>query len=368
MATTRVVLRIVFVIVAVAISLYLLYLLRRPIGWILIALFLAVALSGPVNWLSRRMRRGAAIALVYLGMLTVPVLIGLVVVPPIVTEASNLVDNLPQYAADVREFVSENDQLRRLEEDYDITGKIEEEAAKLPDRLGGAAGALSDIGLGLVNSIFALITILVLAAFMLGSGHRWFAAALRFAPEQRRDRVERAARHMGTAVGGYVAGALSQALVAGVLSYLVLIMLGVPFAAPLALIVALADLIPLVGATIGAVLVGIVTLFNDFPTATIVWTIWSIVYQQLENTVIQPQIQKRAVNVHPFVVMVAVLFGATLLGVVGALVAIPVAASIQIALDEWLAMRREREGGVEPPKLPPQEPPKLPPRAPPAPA
>ena len=98
----------------------------------------------------------------------------------------------------------------------------------------------------------------------------------------------------------------------------------------------LLDLVPLVGATLGAIMVGIVTLFNDFPTATIVWAIWSIVYQQIENTVIQPRIQARAVNVHPFVVLVAVLFGSTLFGVLGALVAIPVAAAIQIAVREYV--------------------------------
>ena len=91
------------------------------------------------------------------------------------------------------------------------------------------------------------------------------------------------------------------------------------------------DLIPLVGATIGAVVVGIVTVFNDFPTATIIWVIWSIVYQQVENNLIQPQIQKRAVDINPFLVVVSVLFGSALLGVLGALVAVPVAASIQIA-------------------------------------
>jgi len=347
--TTRAVLRIVLVIVGVAIALYLLYLLRRPIGWILIALFLAVALSAPVNLLARRMRRGFAIALVYLGMLLVPVLIGLVVVPPIVEQANNLVEDLPQYAADVQEFVRDNGTLRQIEEDYDITGKLQEEAEKLPDRLGGAAGTLSDIGLGLVNSIFAGVTILVLAGFMLGSGRKWVAKAVTFAPAERQERISRALGHMGNAVGGYVGGALAQALVAGVLAYLVLAILGVPFRAPLALLVALTDLVPLVGATIGAVLVGIVTLFNDFPTATIVWAIWSIVYQQLENTVIQPQIQRRAVDVHPFVVLVAVLFGATLLGVVGALVAIPVAASIQIAINEWWSMRQENAALAAPP-------------------
>ena len=113
-----------------------------------------------------------------------------------------------------------------------------------------------------------------------------------------------------------------------------------PFAAPLAILIFFLDLIPLVGATIGAVIVGVVTLFENFPTATIVWVIWSIVYQQLENNLVQPQIQKRAVNVQPFVVIVAVLFGATLLGVLGAIVAVPVAATIQIAAREYSRGKR----------------------------
>jgi predicted PurR-regulated permease PerM len=146
---------------------------------------------------------------------------------------------------------------------------------------------------------------------------------------------------MSRAVGAYVGGALAQATVAAVSAYIVLLILGVPFGAALAIIVFFADLIPLVGATLGAVVVGIVTAFTDFPTATIVWAIYSIVYQQIENTLIQPQIQKRAVNVHPFVVLVAVLFGSTLLGVLGALVAIPIAASVQIGIREWWTYRHD---------------------------
>ena len=116
--------------------------------------------------------------------------------------------------------------------------------------------------------------------------------------------------------------------------------LGIPFAAPLAVLVGFADLIPLVGATIAAVLVGLVTVFADFPLDTIIWTVWAIVYQQLENTVIQPQIQRRAVDLHPFLVLVSVLFGSTLFGVAGALLAIPAAASIQIAAGEWWEFRQ----------------------------
>jgi predicted PurR-regulated permease PerM len=179
-------------------------------------------------------------------------------------------------------------------------------------------------------------------------------AFLQLQPPDRRERIRRALEHMARAVGGYVAGVLIQATIAGILTYIVLTILGVPFRAPLAVLVFLFDLIPLVGATIAAVLVGIVTVFQDFPTVTIIWVVWSIVYQQVENTVIQPRIQQRTVKVHPFIVLVSVLFGATLLGIVGALVAIPAAASIQIALREWWDYRRELEVRAE--EGPPPEP------------
>jgi predicted PurR-regulated permease PerM len=149
-----------------------------------------------------------------------------------------------------------------------------------------------------------------------------------------------------------VAGAMLVALIAGVSTFTVLTILGVGFAAPLGLVAGLFSLVPLVGATIAAVLIGIVTVFSgDFPTDTILWAIWAIVYQQIENNLIQPQIQKRTVNVNGFVVLVSVLFGATLLGVLGALVAIPIAASIQIVIRDWWEYRRENKL-VRPPDVP----------------
>jgi predicted PurR-regulated permease PerM len=95
-----------------------------------------------------------------------------------------------------------------------------------------------------------------------------------------------------------------------------------------------------------------VTVFVHFPTATIVWVVWAIIYQQVENNVIQPQIQKRALDIHPFVVLVSVLFGSTLFGVPGALLAIPVAASAQIAVIEWWRFRRAEPGRLDPPGAP----------------
>jgi predicted PurR-regulated permease PerM len=342
------ILRVALTVVAVALCLYIVYLLRKPLTWLFIATFLAIALSAPVAYLSKYMKRGFAIAIVYLGLLLFPLVLAALFVPPLVTQANNLADNVPQYAQDLRDFVNDNPTLRNLEEDYNFTEKIQEEARKLPAKIGDAAGVLSDIGIGLISSLFAVVNILILSAFMLGGGGGWVEAFLRRQPADRREALRRMAGHTRDAVSAYVAGALAQATVAGVTSFIVLTILGVPFATALAALIFLMDLIPLVGATIGAIVVGVVTVFNDFPTDTIIWVIYSIIYQQVENNVIQPRIQSRAVNVHPFVVLLSVLFGATLFGVLGALLAIPLAATLQIAGREYLGYREAGRAVVTP--------------------
>ncbi len=341
-APVRTVVKVVLVVVAVIACLYLIYLLRRPLTWLFIAMFLAVALATPVNYLNRYMKRGFAIGLVYLALLGVMVLLTALLVPPIVNEANDLADNAPQYVQDVREYVQKNDRLREINNDYQITDKLDEEAAKLPEKLGGAASVLRDIGFGIVNGVFAFVTIMVLAAFMLSGGPEWRRRALTLLPAERARRIDPLLDHLSRAVSGYVAGALIVALIAGVSTFVVLSILGVGFAAPLGLVAGLFSLVPLVGATIAAVLIGLVTLFSgDFPSDTILWAIWAIVYQQIENNLVQPQVQKRTVNVNGFVVLVSVLFGATLLGVLGAIVAIPIAASVQIVIREWWAYRQD---------------------------
>ena len=311
MSNTRVILRTVLIVVTVALTLFMIYLLRQPLTWLVIASFLALALSAPVGFFDRYMPRGLAIALVYLLLILVPVGIGAAIVPNLVSEAEQLVNDLPDYARDLQTFVNDNDRLRSLEADYDLTGRLEEEARQLPQRFGDAASVLGDIGAGLVSSIFAGVTILILSVFMLGSGPRWRRAFLAQQDPVRGEAMRRAGDRIAQAVAGYVAGVLIQATIAGVTAWIVLTILGVPFAGALALLIALFDLIPLIGATIGAVVVAVITLFVDFPTATIVWVVYSIIYQQVENTVIQPQIQNRAVEIQPFVVLVSVLFSRT---------------------------------------------------------
>jgi predicted PurR-regulated permease PerM len=352
-ALARNVLTTTITVVAVICGLLLLYLLRRPISWLVIATFVSVALSGPVAWLANSMRRGFAITLCFLGLLLIPAAMIAVIVPPLVTEGSSLVDHLPRYANDAEDWVNKNETLNKLDDQYDITSKIQDYANKLPSKLGDAASWLGDLGLGLVNSLFAAVTILIMTAFMLSNGPRWRRRLLELQPPERAARIGPTIDRMAQAVGAYVAGALLQAVVAGITTFIVLTILGVPFAGPLAVVSGVFDLIPMVGATIAAVFVGIVTVFGDFPLDTIVWIVWAIAYQQIENNLIQPRIQNRAVGVHPFGVIVAVLFGAELLGIPGALLAVPVAASIQILIQDWWRWRTEQRAATTTPALPP---------------
>ena len=239
------------------------------------------------------------------------------------------------------DFVNENDTLNNLNEKYDFTSEIESLAGELPSKIGDAAGLLQDIGVGVVNSIFAAVTILILSIFMVASGPRWEEEIVKAQPPDRADRVERALRSIANAIGNYVGGALVQASIAGARCVRGPQHPRGAVRRPAGAVIFFFDLIPVVGATIGAVLVGIVMLFVNFPVGLIVWIVWAIVYQQIENYVIQPQIQRRAVAVEPFVVIVSVLFGSTLFGIMGAILAIPAAGSLLIAWRECRDYRRE---------------------------
>jgi predicted PurR-regulated permease PerM len=355
----RTVLRTVLIVLTVVLTVYIMYLLRKPISWLVIAAFVAIAVSGPVALLSRRLPRGLAIATVYLTLLAVPIALAGLLIPPLVGQAEDLAGDVPGYVNDVKDFVNENETLANLNEDYDIVSKLEEEAGKLPSKIGDAANILSDIGVGLVNSIFAVVTILILSIFMVASGGRWVDRFVEMQDEEHRERLRRTFDSIAGAIGSYVGAALAQAVLAGIFAFIVLTILGAPFAGALALIVTFGDLIPLVGATIAAFLVGIVMLFVNFPVGLIIWIVYAIAFQQIEDYVIRPQIQRRAVNVEPMVILIAVLFGATLFGVIGALLAIPAAASVQIVIKEFIDYRRAFR--VSPPPAPP--PPAAPPPA-----
>ena len=342
-STIRKVVNSVLAVVCVVGALFVIYQLRQPIAWLVIAAFIAIAVSGPVAVLARYMKRGLAIAIVYIALILIPCILLALLLPPFINQISALVNAFPDYVDDVSRFVESNDTLSSINKEFDVTGSLKREVQHLDVRenLGDAAAVLGDIGVKLINSIFAFVMILILSIFMVGGAARWRKAFMKYQPSHRAPYIDRALDRIALAVGHYVGGALIQATVAGTTAFIMLTILGAPFAAPLALIVALFDLIPVVGATIAAVLVGVVMLFVNFPVGLVIWILFAIAYQQFENYVIQPQIQKRATSIEAFVILIAVLFGSTLFGVPGALLAIPTAATIQISLREYFSYRRK---------------------------
>jgi predicted PurR-regulated permease PerM len=337
--STRTIIRVFFTLVGLGVLLYTLYLVRSVIGLLLIAVFLAIALGPAVDHAARmKLPRSAAILAVFLALFIGIFLLGLIVVPPIVSEVQAFADDVPSYIEDIRK----NDTLREYDNKYDITKKLEDQASSLPSRLGDAAGALQAVTVGVFSTVIQLVTVLTITFFLLLDGGRIANFLLAQVRNEHQERVRSVAGDIYNATGGYVAGALTLATAAGVSTYILLSILDVPFAVPLAVLMAFFDLVPLVGSTIGGVLVGLVTLLADFPGDTLIWVVFVLVYQQFENNVLQPLVYRRAVNLHPLAVITAILIGSNLLGVLGALVAIPIAAAIQITLKDIWANRPSR--------------------------
>ena len=328
-------------------GLWLLWQLQQILRWLVIALFLAVALNPAVNWLDRRLPggRGIAILLVYLVLLLVLAGMGALIVPPLVAQAQGLsgyVVDLFQQPGGVNQAISEFASRYGLEGYLDV---IRDQLSTLPGRLVTAAGPLLNVTRGVFGSITAFISILLLTFFMLRDGERFAEAVVRLFSTAQQPRLHRLLGQAAGAVQGYITGNLVISLIAGVCAFAVLTVLRVPYGVVLALVVALFDLIPLVGATLGAAIVVIVALFID-PTKGVILAVYFLIYQQIENNVLQPWVYGRSVSLHPLAVTVAVLAGGQLLGILGALLAIPIAEIIRILIAEWLATRAQATGGV----------------------
>ena len=349
--TTRQIARILFTTAAFLALLYLLVQIRGTLLLLGIAVFLAVALGPAVDSVVARGRlpRWAAILVVYMLIFCVWTGVLALIVPPVINGASDLARDIPTYVDDLRA----NKAIREFDNKYDVTTKLREEAEKLPNRLGDAAGALQSIAASAVNAAFKLLTILTMAFFLLLDGRRIANFLITRFGRHREERLRGIAERIYKSTSGYVAGALTITSINGILTFIVLSILGVPFAVPLAVMMSFFGLIPLVGATIGGVLILIVTLFTDFPSATIIYGLFLILYQQVENNVLQPFIFKRTVNVPPLVVILAILAGSSVLGVVGALVAIPLAAALLIVVKEFYGGQTTVAGSVILPDEPP---------------
>jgi predicted PurR-regulated permease PerM len=321
---------------------------RTEIRWVFASLFGALAMLPAVDRVeSLRIRgrkvlpRWLAILVVYLVLFGFFVFLILQVVPPIIREFENLGSRVPGYVQDFRQWANQNQEFQDLNRKYDITQTLTQQASTIPSRLGGAASGIRSVTVSILEHLLAAITILALTYFLLLDGRQQGERLLSRMQPDTATRMRRIATRIAGVVKSYVSVNLLLAVAAGVFTWLVLELLGVDLAITMGVIVGFLDLVPLIGFTVGGLLVAIVAAFHDFPGAMIAWLIFFLFYQQVQDRVIQPILYKNAVRVHPAVAIIAILVGGQLAGILGALLAIPTAATIGVLIDEALLWRRE---------------------------
>jgi len=308
---------------------------RSILVLIFIALFLAIGLNPAVVRLTKwGLPRGLAVATVGIGAMLL--LCGglFALIPPLVQQTGSLIDNLPGYINNLQR----NDQLNKLNEDYKLLDQLESvaTAGNITKALGGVWGGVQVA----FSAIFNILTVVVLTLYFMAAFDRLKEGGYRLVPASRRQRVQLLGDEILTKVGAYLGGALAIAVVAGLSSFVFLLILHVPYPYALAVLVALTDLIPQIGATLGAIVVSVVGFAHSIE-AGIACVIFFLVYQQVENYLIYPTVMRRAVKVTDLAAILSVLLGVSLLGVVGALIAIPVVAAVQLIVREVVIPRQE---------------------------
>jgi predicted PurR-regulated permease PerM len=356
-STSQVIRTVAFALLTTAVVLgafFLLWQVRTFVGWLVIALFLAAVLNPAVNWLQRRhrlMKRPIAIALTYLG-----VLVGLLLVVgiflPVLTDQINGFIKFVTTAANAPQGPQEY--IKGLAKQNGLGGflqRFSDQLDELRKQLGGLLQNLlsssGQIAISVAGMIAALATVLTLTFFLLLGSERYVNAGVGLFPEAHQPLVRRLLSKSAGAISGYITGNLAISVICGITTFIVLLLLGMPYAAPLALLVAVLDLIPLVGATLGGALLVIVGLFVE-PWKAVVLLVYIVVYQQVEGSILQPLVYSKAVQLNGLVILIALLVGGQLLGIPGALLAIPVAEIIRIVVTELLAYRRTPKEANEP--------------------
>jgi len=336
----RTILLVLGMTVLVGLVLAFVYLAWRPLTWILIAMLLAAALNPAVEAIERRgLARAWAATLVFVIALSVVAGIGFLIIPPLVAQVTDFGNAVPGFIDDL---TAGRGPLGWLQDEYQIVDRIRDAI----DEQGvggilGLGGPVLDVVRSVVTAVVGVITIIFLTYFMLLEGPRTIGGILGLLPESARPRYERVGRDIYRAISGYVTGNLFISLVAGTLSTIVLFAVGSEYAVALGLLVAILDLIPLAGATLAAILVSTVIFIETDWIRCLIVIGFFIGYQQFENHVLQPLVYGRTVQLSPLAVLCAVLVGAQLAGILGALLAIPIAGSLIAIVREVLLYRRE---------------------------
>lgn len=310
--------------------------------WIGAALFIALGLDPIVRWLeNHRVPRPAGITIALLLLAGIIAAFFATLIPTIVSQTSQLVERAPGYASDFLD----SEFFRTVDEQFQVRERITEEVNRFfadSEAVGGIFGGVLGVGTVILNSLFGILIILVLTLYFLASLPGMKKWAYRLAPRSRRARVEKLSEEITRSVGNYVIGQACVALLNATFAFLFMGIAQVPFSALLAFVVAMLAFIPLVGAVIAAVVVSLVALTVSWQTAAL-FAVLYVAYLQLEAYFISPRIMQKAVAVPGAVAVIAVIAGGSLLGVLGALIAIPLAAGVMLLLKEVFIARQDRQ-------------------------
>jgi predicted PurR-regulated permease PerM len=309
----------------------------RTILLVIIAVVIAIGLDPAVRWLVRRgMRRGAAVATIFLAATLFVVLFVVLLGPPLVKQISGLADDIPGYADDLAQ---RNDWIGAYFRDHDVATTVKEFVADIPSKIASSFDTVLGVAGRVGSLIFQLVTVAILSIyFSLSLPSMRKTTAIVFTPDHR-EQGERVLNRSMEKIGGYVGGNLVTSGVCAVVTMIALLIAGVPFAVPLAMWAGFADLIPQVGSYLGA-LPAVVIAFLASPTLGLVVLIYFIAYQQFENYWLVPRVMKDAVDLSPAAVIISTLIGGGLLGFAGALLALPVAATLKVVIyDVWIQDR-----------------------------
>ena len=304
---------------------------------ILVAMFLAAGLNPVVEFLvGRGLKRSWSVLTVIVVVLIALGLFVLAIVPVISDQVAALSRSAPGWL----DQLQENARVRELDAKYDVIDRVREYVAQ-GDYASSVFGGVLGVGLAVLSALANAFIVTVLMLYFIYSLETTKHAFYRLAPASRRDRVAKLGDRVIASVGGYVSGAFVVAMCAGITSLIFLFVVGLgEYAVALAFVVALLDVIPLIGATIGAVIVSAIGFATDVKIG-IACVIFYLIYQQVENYVIYPRVMSRSVDIPGPVTVIAALVGASLLGVVGALLAIPTAAAVLMITREVFVRRQE---------------------------
>ncbi|MEP7331631.1 MAG: AI-2E family transporter [Terracoccus sp.] len=315
--------------------------LDTVITLLVISFFLTLSLNPLVEALTRRrLARGWSVAVVSLGALGVLALILWVVIPPVAAQSTELANNAPGYLSDLLK----DHWVQDMDHRYQVIAKIQEEVDKRVadgNLWVGVFGGVLDIGKVILSGVFGVLTVFVLTLYFLASLPSIKHAAYSVVPASRRPRVISLSEEIMRRVGSYAIGQVCVAAINAFFAWIMMTLIGLRFAAVLAVAVGLLGLIPMVGATLGATVVALVAFFDE-PKKALIVIVYFVVYQQIENYAVMPRIMQRTVSVPGVLTVVAALIGGTLGGIVGALLAIPVAAGVLLLYDEVLVPRQRQ--------------------------